>query len=753
MKASKPLFLLLFSPILSFALAPLYFALGLEKAEEIKAYKEWGFNAVWVDLSPDDFSSAKDALVGEALKEGLIPVICLRLDSPKLGSRRPLDETYKQNTFNWAREIVEKYKDQAQIVWAVGYDPTSAVNYNEEDFLHYLLTWYGSFPGISSAWGTQVQFPRDVTFQLVDKLSQDKEGQAPLYGISKASLDLALYKWGAVKDLLNMWLSAIRGMDQKHPVITGMLKDYKSIVCVPHGYDGITVALYPTEVERDLFAHNPQATAMARRGGLFASIPVFLLDSSEHYKVDAPLLERWLNIAYIQGATGAGFDNWNYLKSHPELKEKIKGIVSRQPLPLQNRIGVLYEPFLEGYNLGGRGLYGFLSTPLLNQPSDLFFALRLGTRYGGVDFLSLEDLSRLDIAKYKVILAPSAFFLSQEAREALQLFLLMGGILVADIGFDCYHAGGSLLSLSDFVKTNFGLEGFFTLTKGQGNISITMEHPLFPALKKQTKSDGNKDGYAVDGCLGFTYVGTKTDTLAVVGVLLGSGGRSAIAGITVKKVGLGWAIYATFPLWRNWLPYNKLFNEFHDPVFAWGNLGYIEENLFPFTVIFALLKDGYAVANLAQYVLIASLFKSENSLFISCFTLPQEGGGFRILIPLNQGEAKVLKPLPIKVDPPDLIVQVKEYDENKVRLKIWGKGSTPYVKDKELEAVPVLTTLGSVTIGEGLYKVGDKLNHHVSVTNAKTGEKKEFIVKSEGGVLVLQGSFWCDEIEITPERR
>lgn len=743
--------LLIFSTSLSFALPPLYFALGLEDVNELTEYAKWGFNSLWVDMVYQDSQlDKKETLIKQAAEQGLIPIICLHTELKDLGFPSPLNKEYGEKTTSWVKAMAEKFKDIPQLIWALGYDPAGAIEYSEADFLSYLLSWYGSLPTLSQAWGTELNFPSELTLDLVEKISADREGEIPRYGITRASLDLAIYKWWSLRDLLNLWLGEIRGADgnRRHWVITGMLKDYKSLISVPQGYDGVTVALYPGEVESDFLTHNSHGIAIARRGGLFNPIGIFRLIKEGEYKTTPYILKEWLNNAYLQGAVGIGIDNWATLKELSELKQVLPHAFLKQPLEPRNKIAVLYEPFLEGYNLAGRGLYGFLKTPLLNQPSDLFFALRLGSKYGGIDFLSVDDLDKLNLSRYKVILAPSAFYLPPPAKELLQSFILLGGMLVADIGLDCYESG-LIANVSDFVRRDFGVDGVFTITKGRGNFRINMEHPLFPLLRKNQESDGNAKGFAVDGCIGFIYVGAKTDILATLGALLGAGGRMAVAGIIVKKVGLGYTVYATFPLWRNWLPYNKLFNEFHESVFSWGAEGWLVDTLFPSVGRFALLQNGFALANLTPLNTALILKVPEQIFFEGCITAPAEDYPFEIIVPLEKAELRVLSdPLPLVAQPGYLLVQVGEYSSAKVELRVWGRGGKALVGDNQVGVVSSFTTPGVLNLFNGEYKIEKGSSHKVTITNLQTGEKKSFLLKAEEDSLRIEWDFHSERVEI-----
>lgn len=744
--------ILCFVSVFSLPFPFLRFALGLQDEKEIEEYKKFGFNAIWIDVFYKDSQIQKKLqLAKEAEKGNLIPIICLHLEAKDFGTPTPLNEDYRQKTTSWVKEMAEEFKDLSRLVWALGYDPAQAIEYNESDFASYLVSWYGSFKAISEAWGKEVNFPSDITFSLVEKLSADKEGEVPRYGISRPSLDLAIYKWISLRDLLNLWLGELKGATgtrMEQWVITGILKDYKSIMVVPFGYDGITVAFYPSELEKDFLIHNPHGVAIARRGGLFSPIAIFQLIKEGEYKTSPFILKQYLNNALLQGAMGLGFDNWETLKSLPELKEILNEDIYKTPLEPENKIAVLYEPFLEGYNLNGRGLFGFLKTQLVNQPSDLFFTLRLGCKYGGIDFLGVDDLDKVDINRYKVILAPSAFYLPPIYKEILSSFILFGGMLVADIGLDCYETG-SLSIPSDFVKHNCGVEGFWTITKGRGNFRVNIEHPLFPLLKKNQESDGNADGFAVDGCIGFAYVGAKTDILATLGAMAGAGGRMAVAGILVRKNGLGYCIYATFPLWRNWLPYNKLFVQFHESILSWESEMWLNDVLFPSFGRFNLLKNGFAILNLTPYKTALSLRIPIQLFYEGCVTAPREDGAFDLLVPLEESEIRVFnKVIPLIVQPDYLLVHIEKYSADKVIMRILGRGGRIVAGDDKLLAVPMFTTPGVILLSTGEYKITKGSSHKITITNTQTGEKKSFIIKANSEALRIEWDFHSEIVEI-----
>jgi hypothetical protein len=324
----------------------------------------------------------------------------------------------------------------------------------------------------------------------------------------------------------------------------------------------------------------------------------------------------------------------------------------------------------------------------------------------------------------------------------------MGGILVADIGFDCYE-GGALASVNKFLRNNFGLDGFFTITKGRGNFRVNIEHPLFPLLKKNKASDGNAKGFAVDGCIGFVYVGGKTDILATLGALVGAGGRMAVAGILIKKVGLGWGIYATFPLWRNWLPYNKLFNEFHQAILGWDADSYLLDSLFPTRGKIAFLTKGVALLNLTPQKNALIYITSKEHYFPSCITAPFGDTLKEIIVPLNESGLCILSnPIPLQVQPSDLTVHIESYSADKLVLKVLGKGGQILLSNDKIDTIPMFTTPGTIILGSGEYKIEKDSLHKITITNCLNGEKKSWMAKADDGYLKIEWSFHSEKIEI-----
>jgi hypothetical protein len=223
----------------------------------------------------------------------------------------------------------------------------------------------------------------------------------------------------------------------------------------------------------------------------------------------------------------------------------------------------------------------------------------------------------------------------------------------------------------------------------------------------------------------------------------------AVAGILVKKVGLGWGIYATFPLWRNWLPYNKLFNEFHQAILSWGADSYLFDSLFPQTGRLMLLKEGIALLNLSPQKNALIYITPYEQFFPSCVTAFLEGDLRQIIVPLNECELRILSnPIPLRVQPSDLTVHIVSYTSDKVELKVVGKGGKILLSNEKAETIPNFTTLGTIILGSGEYKIGKGSLHKITITNCLTGEKKSWIAKAGEGYLKIEWSFHSEKIEI-----
>ncbi|MGB9797517.1 MAG: hypothetical protein ACPLSK_02745, partial [bacterium] len=120
-----------------------------------------------------------------------------------------------------------------------------------------------------------------------------------------------------------------------------------------------------------------------------------------------------------------------------------------------------------------------------------------------------------------------------------------------------------------------------------------------------------------------------------------------------------------------------------------------------------------------------------------------------VIVPLNEGELRVLsQPIPLQIQPSDLIVQVMSYDKEKVKLKVLGRGGQVYLSNDNVSTMPMFTTAGTILLGNGEYKIDRGSKHKITITNSLTKERKSWIQEAEGEYLKIEWSFHSEEIEI-----
>jgi hypothetical protein len=317
-----------------------------------------------------------------------------------------------------------------------------------------------------------------------------------------ASLALAQYKWEAYRSLLAAWAEVIEQNDARHPIFSGRLPDYAQLLSLPPSISVSVPEMLPGVAEADVLTHNPQAVAFARRGGRFKAIPTLLTRASAAVSDEflAGLTPRWVQSALLAGASGVSWAFWpDILTSEPLRAAVSKSLRSwradewgRAPV---STIAVLTAPLADGVTLQignslptrARGLYGFGEHMVSNEPSDLAYALRWGTAFGSVDFLSVDDLSPdgSTLARYSTVLMPCALSLSAEQTGALNGYVRSGGVLVADLGAGAIQAGG-VGGLPPGLVSLFGVAPQMMVRRASFDLSFLEPHPLLPSWVRQS---------------------------------------------------------------------------------------------------------------------------------------------------------------------------------------------------------------------------------------------------------------------------
>ena len=614
--------------------APLFWAEGITSADDLAAYKSIGFNAVVVRLTwnpdPDNLAALDLApqrdFAQSAAKAGLKIIYALPAvpQGMEFTAGRIAGDSPRYNLLwkSWALGAIGALRDTPNLVgWMLPDDPRALPIFDDAGFRRWVGRNYASLDIVNARWGSSFRALDDITMTDANELAQrwQKRGQSDTYALAPlgstldgetsrgdnlafhpAALALGAYKWEAYRTLLSMWIGEVRGADAGHLLFSGALPDYAQMLSMPAGVDVMTPAVTPGVAENDVVTHNPQAIDIARRGGKFAALPIFTARASAGLPAeDLPdLSKRWMQEACARGAAGVAFDSWDAFKTNLNLRqstlEKLAELTKAPALALWNEppvatTAVILTPLADGATLGfgpvalgqRRGLYGWAQDLVEGEPSNLVWALRWGTVFGGVDYLSPDDLDGpLDL--YSTILAPQMLSCSLDNQTALVNYVGAGGVLVADLGLGALQNGGEVRDLPPGMKLLFGVAGNYDVRPVPPfNLNAVAPHPLLPswdAMMRQAKSitltqgDGMAGG-AFGGPVAFSLVAPSATTVAT-GPQIDTktlGGTFVLrAPLTINDAGRGSAIWAPFRLWSSWRPGNGGFDFFHGDLMARG---------------------------------------------------------------------------------------------------------------------------------------------------------------------------------------
>lgn len=612
--------------------APLFWADGLDSPDDLAAYKSIGFNTVVVrlnwDTAPGGNLAALDlapqrALADAAAKLGLKVIYALP-PAPK-GEEFSLRIAGDSPSYNalwqtWAGGAIAALRDTPNLVgWMLPDDPRGLPLFDDAGFQRWIGRNYANIEVVNQSWNSSFGTLGDVTLGDAEALARNwarrkGEGGDVLPGLGTAlgaatpggnlafhpaALALGAYKWEAYRTLLSMWVGTIRGGDAGRLIFSGQLPDYAQLLSMPAGVDVLTPAIAPGVAENDIATHNPQSIDIARRGGKFAALPVFSAHASDALPAEAvaDLCKRWMQEACARGAAGVAFDRWDDFKTNLNLRqatlETLSELQQSPSLALWNEppvatTAIILTPLADGATLGfgpvaqgqRRGLYGWCQDLVDGEPSNLVWAMRWGTVFGGVDYLSPDDLDG-PLDSYNTILAPQMLSCSLENQTSLINYVGGGGVLVADLGLGALQNGGEVRDLPSGMKILFGVPGNYDVRPDSFNLTGVMPHPLLPGWADMmskansvtlTRGDG-PGGTAFSGPLGFSIM-TPSATVLGIGPQIGTktnGGTFVLrAPLTLNESGRGAAIWAPFRLWNFWRPGHTGFNFFHGNLMSRG---------------------------------------------------------------------------------------------------------------------------------------------------------------------------------------
>lgn len=548
---------------------------------------------------------------------------------------------YSHAWSSWVAGAVGELKDTPHLLgWMLPNDPRGLPLFDNAGFARWLAANYADIGVLNHQWGQNYASFAPVTLEAAAALGAEWQETAkdepepttsltglPLpnanpgmtergWAFHPAALAVALYKWDAYRNLLEFWSKTLRASQPEAALFSGRLPDYAQLLSLPPELDVSLPDLPPGVAETDLLTHNPQGTSIARRGGRFAAIPVLSTNGTPALpSANLPALTAsWLDAALAHGASGLAFSSWPELQRNNPLRATVAANLARLQMPpfstLWNQAphagaAVVLTPLAEGQSVqketgaasslyeppgpaaendfkdsNGRGLYGFGEDLVQSEPSSLVYALRWGTAFGAVDYLSPDDLAEgIDLNSYNTLLLPQALSLSEKASSRLGEFIAKGGVVVADLGLGAAQSGGKVTEVSPSLAALFGLSPTLQLRHDRANLQLVQAHPLLPSWSNMQPgawlTGALGGGPAFRGPIAGGTPRGETVSLAATRLPRASGDAEdfdKIAFLTFKPLGGGGGIFAPLLLWQNWLPGAAGFDGFHGDLLSRGAL-------------------------------------------------------------------------------------------------------------------------------------------------------------------------------------
>jgi len=722
---------------------PLLFARGPVREEDYDAYKDTGFNAlVFAVRDPSDEAIADlDVQIRKAQAKGFFLILAL---APKsLPPMSPRGETYRTAVRDFIHEVGKLRAYPRLVAWMVEAVPSDGVPEFDADFIGYLTDTYTTLDALNEAWGSEFENWRQATPAAATAQDAQKPG-----GIGRALVDLARSRRETYRDLLTIWANEVRIADPVHPILAGAVRDFRAVISIPSDYAGVVEELQPNLAGGDTATHNVHGVDMGRRGGRMAPLPILATRA-----LPAELTD-WMRLMALHGACGIGFDAWSDLVLNEPRRRAIRaavdsltgdGLLPLRPVPA---LAVLYEPFQPGPGDKTRGSYGYLPSAFPG-PAALFTLLGRGTRYGLVDYLSQEDLTRVSLDPYALLIAPQAYSLTLIERQAVLAFVGRGGRLMADLGFGFDEAGDNVGEMPADLRELFGLPLAYTVQTANTNF-WTWGNQQFADLGVGLPAHGNgPEGQPFSGPVAF-YNLPYPDLLVLGAQQMGI----VFSGILVSPPrGTGLAVFGMTWLWQYWLPGDPVFDALHMDLIGLNVRSMLlTPTAFVSNVIFTPLSDGRLVlwnpgGESVEVV-------ARDPKLYRCASLLQETpvgdqAAQRLIFPGQRLWVATPMPVSLTSETPAR-VEVVEYSPERVRLRVFGTGSTvQWTADGWTPAGGDFTKF-TLTVRDGDYKVPTGSVQRIAWQRRRNGAWEEAEVTAPGPLLKQEFRSRAGEVVVEP---
>ena len=782
---------------------------GLSGAAGLAAAQQLHLNALF--LATDTEASGADNLrtARAAQQAGLQVVIGL----PTLCAGHaadPEDPVYRAESGAQIRAVVQQFlQEPAVTAWAVADYPERAVRYSAGGFQAFLQRRYVTLDALNAAWGSRFGNWEEIT----QSGARDGDAAKP-NRVGRASVDVADYQAGALRRLLAGWAQEVRQLDSR-PLITGRISLYRALVSVPPDYSYVVPEASLDLLEGDLESQNVQAVDLARQGGAREVIPCLRVPVPPEPTYAAGVtIRRWVQEAALHGARGVALDDAPRISACPNpaevvsaLADVLHAVAGGFSVRPQNSLAILYEPYAEGLAAGNLPAYGYLAGLATGEPSLLMEALRLGSNYGLVDYLTPERLAQADLEGYSAILAPTALSFPAEVQGKLRGYVERGGRLICDLGAGMYESG-SWQSLPEDLARLCGVAGYGILQTKSADLTLSPPTELLPSLVPPLRSRGlvppaGASGFTVgarqlqshtvvgnpQAALGLTiqslvgYVSISGDALpiALVGVqtppakpprrgdplaateaLNEARAKTKFAGLVAQPTGAGWAGYCSATLWSHWDPDDPFFQGFLSDLWAPRARCLLTQPAPGRTVEVSSEPQALHLLNTGGQTVLADVatLTQDNRLYVGGFAwVPDAGERLTAPVPLivtaELGAAQLvtLPRAPVALLPAGsgAAGYLRAYGPAGVSLVVAGPGARlAWGADHRRDFTPGQPLSAQVVIDNGDYPVAPGSRHQVRLDAGFERRTTEIVTADDQGRLTFAIAGGKIQIDVTP---
>ncbi|MDQ2730291.1 MAG: hypothetical protein M3Y56_01415 [Armatimonadota bacterium] len=750
----------------------LLYAEGLKDSFDLPLYKELGFNAVVVDvpwLDGMSYSNA-DALIRSARLRQINLGVILQFHPGQPPSSLKLrvdsaDPDYVKAARQYLEDAAKHFRDMSGIdAMLFEDDAEQHVRTDDDGFRTALGARYGSMATLNGDWGS--------TFSSLDQITMQSAAQASVEeydGLSIPGLLVGEYRAGAYGSLLRFWTNTLHEADPYPAIICGRQDQPRAAIQTPRACTGVVVSGEPPDL---------LPVDIGRRGGQFVTIVALTgADAQNTGKIQSYLMQ-----CLIHGAGGVAFPSWESIAADRQIQLNIKPVLhdlSVQAVRLHDpaaNCAVVYEPLAPGSPEGGYGApFGYMLGPADQEPGLLLNVLSQGSIYGFPDVLSGADLSPALLSRYRVIFLPSVYVLPSGAVDALARFVTEGGVIVADLGLGLDDLHYLQAPWAPGLQSLFGLQGTTPIQFGRFEYPVR-NHPteplgtplwypvlpkpeLFPDLSHSSPQDLAANRAPFSGPRGFAQPMQGVD-VGVFGINPPSKGADVVSGVFTRRLGQGYALFASYRLWSQWTSDNALFAAFHGDLLGRGASSFFENRPgAPLSVQFTPTSGGgFQILQSGSDATMGLVHLQDPGLSLrtGCILqgLPTQPPASIAYVSLQPQKPVSCEQIPVSLELTQgyVTVAVDEYGPQRIRLKICGTGSTVRSDKGQLHMVPGDAADAKLTIRDGEYHIAANSHHLAYIRDLEPGGNAPRVVLTadNDGVLMLSGHFRADSITIVP---